>query len=79
MKHIGLKIIAFICGIALWLYAISLKDYSLTLEVPLVFSRLSENIATVTKPPEFIEIRIEGRAFDLIRLRSSRKKRPTLH
>lgn len=74
MKHIGLKIIAFICGIALWLYAISLKDYSLTLEVPLVFSRLSENIATVTKPPEFIEIRIEGRAFDLIRLRSSRKK-----
>lgn len=74
MKHIGLKIIAFICGIALWLYAISLKDYDLTLEVPLVLSRLPENLATVTKPPEHIEVRIEGRAFDLIRLRSTRQK-----
>jgi len=68
MKHIGLKIIALICGIALWLYAISLKDYSLEMEVPLILSRLPENLALVTKPPETIEIRVEGKAFDLIKL-----------
>ena len=70
MKHIGLKIIALICGIALWLYAISLKDYSLEMDVPLILSRLPENLALVTKPPETIEIRVEGKAFDLIRLRN---------
>jgi YbbR domain-containing protein len=70
MKHIGLKIIAFICGIALWLYAISLKDYSIEIEVPLILSRLPENLALVTKPPETIEVRVEGKAFELIRLRT---------
>lgn len=74
MKHIGLKIIAFICGIALWLYAISLKDYSLEIDVPLILSRLPENLALVTKPPETIRVRVEGKAFDLIRLRNIEEK-----
>ena len=62
MKHIGLKIIAFICGIALWLYAISLKDYSIEIEVPLILSRLPESLGY--KPQKRLEVRVDGKALN---------------
>ncbi len=71
MKHIGLKITAFIFAIALWLYAISLKNYTVSIEVPLLLNRIPENLALSQKAPKYIDILVEGKAFDLIRLKNS--------
>ncbi|MCF0215651.1 MAG: hypothetical protein HUK21_04170 [Fibrobacteraceae bacterium] len=70
MKHIVLKITAFIFGVALWFYVISLKDFQLTLEVPVVLGKLPETLAIASKPPHTLPITVEGRSIDLIRLRS---------
>ena len=45
MKHIGLKIIACIFGIALWFYVVSARVTEIDIQVPLVFTRLPETLA----------------------------------
>lgn len=68
MGNIILKISALIFGIALWFLVISQKDFQLSLEVPLNFVKLNENMAIASKPPHTMHITVEGRSWDLIRL-----------
>lgn len=70
MKHIGLKITAFIFAIALWLYVVSLNSFQLTMEVPVRLARLPEKLAIASKPPQTIDITVEGATFDLMRMRA---------
>lgn len=69
MRNIALKITALFFGILLWFLVISQKDFQLTMEVPLNFVKLSENMAIASKPPHTVKITIEGKTWDLIRLR----------
>lgn len=73
MKHIALKITALIFGIALWFYVISLKDFQVEIQAPVILAKLPENVAVSSKPPQTLPITLEGKAFDLIRLRSHEK------
>lgn len=77
MKHIGLKITAFIFAIALWLYVMSLSTFQLTLDVPVRLVKLPEMLAIASKPPQTINISVEGPAFDLMRMRNRIKNRDT--
>lgn len=70
MKHIGLKITAFLFAIALWLYVMSLNTFQITMEVPVRLVKLPETLAIASKPPQTIEITVEGEAFDLMRMRT---------
>lgn len=70
MKHIGLKITAFLFGIALWLYVMSLNTFQITMDVPVRLVKLPEVLAVASKPPQTINVTIEGAAFDLMRLRN---------
>ena len=70
MKHIALKITAFIFGIALWLYVMSLNTFKVTMEVPVRLVRLPELLAIASKPPHSMDITLEGAPFDLMRLKS---------
>ncbi|MCK9181912.1 MAG: CdaR family protein [Fibrobacteraceae bacterium] len=72
MKHIGLKIIACIFGIALWFYVVSARTTEIDMEVPLVFARLPETLAIASRPASNISITIKGSAIDLIRLKAAR-------
>lgn len=74
MGNIVLKITALIFGIALWFLVISQKDFQLTLEVPLNFVKLNESLAIASKPPHFLEVTVEGKSWDLIRLQRLVKK-----
>lgn len=74
MKHIALKITAFLFGIALWFYVISLKNFQLEIEAPIILSKLPETLAIASKPPQSIPITVEGRPFDLIRMRAQLNK-----
>ncbi|MCR5028761.1 MAG: hypothetical protein K6A31_05835 [Fibrobacter sp.] len=71
MKHIGLKIIACIFGIALWFYVVSARVTEIDIQVPLVFTRLPETLAIASRPAQKITITVKGTAIDLIRLKSS--------
>ncbi len=75
MKHLRLKITALLFGIGIWFYAISLQDFKLTLEVPLIFARLPETLAIASKPPETISVQVTGHLVDLIRMRSDKKRK----
>lgn len=74
MKHIALKITAFLFGIALWFYVISLKNFQFEFEAPVILSKLPETLAIASKPPQTLPITVEGRPFDLIRMRSQLSK-----
>lgn len=71
MKHIGLKIIACIFGIALWFYVVSARVTEMDLQVPLVFARLPESLAIASRPASQITITVRGKAIDLIRLKNA--------
>ena len=71
MGNIILKITALVCAMALWFYVISLKDFQLTMEVPLTFVKLPEALATASKPPSTVSVTVEGKPLDLIRLQWS--------
>lgn len=70
MKHIGLKITAFIFAIALWLYVMSLNTFQVALEVPVRLVKLPEMLAIASKPPQTITVTVQGEAFDLMRMRA---------
>ena len=70
MKHIALKITAFIFGIALWLYVVSLNTFKVEIDVPVRLVRLPEMLAIASKPPRSMNVTLEGEPFDLMRLRS---------
>ena len=74
MKHIALKITAFLFGIALWFYVISLKNFQLEIEAPIILSKLPETLAIASRPPQSMPITVEGRPFDLIRMRAQETK-----
>ena len=73
MGNIILKITALICAMALWFYVISLKDFQLTMEVPLTFVKLPEALAIASKPPSTVSVTVEGKPLDLIRLQSQKQ------
>ncbi len=58
---------------ALWFYVISLKDFQLTMEVPLTFVKLPEALAIASKPPSTVSVTVEGKPLDLIRLQSQKQ------
>ncbi len=68
MGNIVLKITALIFGIALWFLVISQKDFQLTVDAPLIFVKLPENMAIASRPPQTLRIVVEGKSWDLIRL-----------
>ncbi len=74
MRNIALKIAALIFGIAIWFFVISQKNFQLELEVPLNFVKLSENLAIASKPPHTLHITVEGKSWELIRLRQDFKQ-----
>ena len=71
MGNIVLKITALIFGIVLWFLVISQKDFQLSAEVPLNFVKLPETMAIASKPPHSLNITVEGRSWDLIRLQQA--------
>ncbi len=71
MKHLGLKIVAFIFGITLWFYVASGRTYTIELEVPLILSRIPESMAVASRPPQTVPVLLEGKALDLIQIRYS--------
>ena len=73
MGNIILKITALVCAMALWFYVISLKDFQLTMEVPLTFVKLPEALAIASKPPTTVSVTVEGKPLDLIRLQSQKQ------
>lgn len=73
MKHIGLKITAFIFGIALWLYVMSLNTFQISMDIPVRLVKLPEKLAVASKPPQTLNITVEGEAFDLMRMHSRMK------
>lgn len=73
MGNIILKITAVVCAIALWFYVISLKNFQLTMDVPLSLIKLQETLAISSKPPSTVKITMEGRPLDLIRLQAQRQ------
>lgn len=76
MGNILLKITALIFGIALWFLVISQKDFQLTMEVPLSYVKLPENMAIANKPPHSIQVTVEGHSWDLIRMQQQINKNP---
>ncbi len=70
MKHLGLKITAFIFAIALWLYVMSFNTFQITMDVPVRLVKLPEMLAVASKPPQTISVTVEGEAFNLMRMRS---------
>jgi len=74
MGNIVIKISALVFGIALWFLVISQKDFQLSMEVPLNFVKLHENMAIASKPPHTLHITVEGKSWDLIRLRHQMEK-----
>ncbi len=73
MKHIGLKIVACIFGIAIWFYVVSARMTEIDMELPLVFTRLPENLAIASRPASQIMVTVRGTAIDLIRLKGAGK------
>lgn len=69
MNNIGLKIMAFLFGIALWFFVMSTQDFQITMDVPVKLVRLPELLAVASKPPHTLPITVKGPAFDLIRMR----------
>ena len=70
MKHLGLKITAFIFAIALWLYVMSFNTFQMTMDVPVRLVKLPEMLAIASKPPQTLSVTVEGEAFNLMRMRS---------
>lgn len=74
MGNIVLKITALVFGIALWFLVISHKDFQLSMEVPVNYVKLPETMAIASKPPQTMNITVEGKSWDLIRLQHQIKK-----
>lgn len=73
MKHIGLKIVACIFGIAIWFYVMSARMTEIDIDIPLVFTRLPETLAIASRPASEITVTVRGKAIDLIRLKNAGK------
>lgn len=74
MKNFKLKIMALIFAIGFWFFVVSQQKYTLTMEVPLVFSRVPEVLAIASTPPSTISIQVSGYVLDLLRIRGDKEK-----
>lgn len=74
MGNIILKITALVFGIALWFIVISHKDFQLSMEVPVIYTKLPESMSIASKPPQKMHITIQGKSWDLIRLQHQIKQ-----
>ena len=54
MRNFKLKIVALLFAIGFWFFVLSQQKFFLTMEVPLVVSRVPEVLAIVSTPPKMI-------------------------
>lgn len=73
MNNIVLKITALLFGIALWFFVMSTQDFQINIEVPVKLAKLPELLAVASKPPQTLNISVQGPAFDLIRMKAEMK------
>lgn len=71
INHLGLKIASLLCGISLWFWVVSGREFQITTELPLRFVNLPANLAISSRPPTSVPAQIAGKAIDLIRLKAS--------
>jgi YbbR domain-containing protein len=69
INHPGLKIASVLCGISLWFYVVSGREFQISMELPLRFVNLPRNMAIASRPPSSLPVQIAGKAIDLIRLK----------
>ena len=73
MQNIKLKIFSLLFGIGLWFYAISLQDFEISIEVPVVYTRMPEVLSIASKPPTTISVSVSGNLIDLIHLKAKKQ------
>jgi len=71
INHLGLKIASLLCGISLWFYVVSDREFQITIDLPLRIVNLPSNLAIASRPPLAIPVQVSGTAIDLIRLKHS--------
>lgn len=76
MQHLGLKIAALLCALALWFFVVANKVYTIQLEVPLKLHNLPNNLAVASHVPHSLPVTMEGKGFDLIRFRHDEENQP---
>lgn len=74
MKNFKLKVMALLFAIGFWFFVVSQQKYLLTLEVPLVISRVPEVLAIASSPPSTISVQVSGYVLDLLRIRSDKEE-----
>lgn len=72
MRNFKLKIVALLFAIGFWFFVLSQQKFLLTMEVPLVVSRVPEVLAIVSTPPKMISIQVSGYVLDLLRVRADK-------
>ena len=65
---------ALLFAIGFWFFVVSQQKYLLTLEVPLVISRVPEVLAIASSPPSTISVQVSGYVLDLLRIRSDKEE-----
>lgn len=71
INHLGLKLASLLCGITLWFYVVSGREYRIDVELPLRYVNLPHNLAISSRPPVTLPARLSGTALDLIRMKAS--------
>jgi YbbR domain-containing protein len=68
MNNLGLKIAAVVIGIFVWLFAKGEQVGDRTFRVPLVLRNMPENVTTVERPDETVEVVLTGDNSELFKL-----------
>ena len=64
----GLKILSFLTALLIWFHVTTERIYERTLNIPVSCVNLKENLFLAKSPPEKVEIKVQGKGRELLRL-----------
>ena len=71
-KNLGLKALALLLAVVLWLFVTLEKGVEIDITVPVVLKNLSPGLMVAGRPPSRVDIRIAGSKIMLLRVRPDR-------
>ncbi|MBN3034045.1 MAG: YbbR-like domain-containing protein [Bacteroidales bacterium] len=69
-------LVCFLISVLLWLISLLSKEYSASLDIPIVYTRVPNNLILVNRPDSILSFRLEGSGYALFSAFYLRRKEP---
>ncbi len=65
--NFGIKILSLLTAFLLWFHVITEKGYEKTIQIPISYVNLPENLLITKQPPKSVKVKVRGKGKELLR------------